>query len=185
MLSENLMHAAQEEGKDADAGAPAAKRARTDAEALPGTHWVSLQALTLQTRQASMHAPQTSCINLCLRRLPLQALHTNRSNRSKADVCECPCLPSGEKCHFQKAPPILHAIAGKSPVFRLTKSNSLGPGGEAEAAGGGEAALLAGLMARERCLRDRNSQLLAPGKSFKRVLDVLAAAQVPWVTVQR
>ena len=34
-------------------------------------------------------------------------------------------------------------------------------------------------MARERCLRDRNSQLLAPGKSFKRVLDVLAAVQVP------
>ena len=33
-------------------------------------------------------------------------------------------------------------------------------------------------MARERCLRDRNSQLLAPGKSFKRVLDVLAAVQV-------
>jgi len=34
-------------------------------------------------------------------------------------------------------------------------------------------------MARERCLRDRNSQLLAPGKSFRRVLDVLAAVQVP------
>ena len=43
---------------------------------------------------------------------------------------------------------------------------------------GDDTALLVGLMARERCLRDRNTQLLAPGKSFKRVLDLLAAVHV-------
>ena len=41
-----------------------------------------------------------------------------------------------------------------------------------------EASALAEVLGRERRLRDRNTQLLVPGKSFKRVLDILAVAQV-------
>ncbi len=80
-------------------------------------------------------------------------------------------------------------VSTRRPCFPGWRVNTLtqnlcqhftGAEGEADAGGeGGEAAALAALMARERCLRDRNSQLLAPGKSFRRVLDVLAAVQVP------
>ena len=41
-----------------------------------------------------------------------------------------------------------------------------------------EASALAEVLGRERRLRDRNTQLLIPGKSFKRVLDILAIVQV-------
>lgn len=37
---------------------------------------------------------------------------------------------------------------------------------------------MAEILSRERRLRDRNTQLLVPGKSFKRVLDFLEHAQV-------
>lgn len=37
---------------------------------------------------------------------------------------------------------------------------------------------MAEVLGRERRLRDRNSQLLVPGKSFKRVLDFLQHAEV-------
>ena len=37
---------------------------------------------------------------------------------------------------------------------------------------------MAEVLSRERRLRDRNTQLLIPGKSFKRVLDFLQHAQV-------
>ena len=41
-----------------------------------------------------------------------------------------------------------------------------------------ESSALAEILERERRLRDRNTQLLVPGKSFKRVLDFLEHAQV-------
>jgi hypothetical protein len=41
-----------------------------------------------------------------------------------------------------------------------------------------ETSALAEVLGRERRLRDRNTQLLVPGKSFKRVLDILVVAQV-------
>ncbi len=41
----------------------------------------------------------------------------------------------------------------------------------------GEARALKAILAQERQLRDRNSQLMVPGKTFKRVLDILAKVQ--------
>ena len=41
-----------------------------------------------------------------------------------------------------------------------------------------EGSAMAEVLSRERRLRDRNTQLLIPGKSFKRVLDFLQHAQV-------
>ena len=51
--------------------------------------------------------------------------------------------------------------------------------GEPDQAGDlGEQAALADLLSRERQLRDRNSQLLVPHKSFRSVLHILDQAQV-------
>ena len=40
-----------------------------------------------------------------------------------------------------------------------------------------EARALKAIFAQERQLRDRNSQLMVPGRTFKRVLDILAKVQ--------
>lgn len=54
----------------------------------------------------------------------------------------------------------------------------LGAGEPDEAGDLGEQAALADLLSRERQLRDRNSQLLVPHKSFRSVLHILDQAQV-------
>ena len=58
------------------------------------------------------------------------------------------------------------------------KAECVGAGKPDQAGDLGEQAALADLLSRERQLRDRNSQLLVPHKSFRSVLQILDQAQV-------
>lgn len=64
------------------------------------------------------------------------------------------------------------------PAVRCVQTRDLVLCPSAVQSAAAESSAMAEVLSRERRLRDRNTQLLIPGKSFKRVLDFLQHAQV-------
>ncbi|KAK9838857.1 hypothetical protein WJX74_004666 [Apatococcus lobatus] len=66
------------------------------------------------------------------------------------------------------------AVTGEDAIDRPSKRSRLDKSDDDLS---GEARALKAIFAQERQLRDRNSQLMVPGRTFKRVLDILAKLQ--------
>ena len=102
---------------------------------------------------------------------------------SKGGHATCPALevalgPWRDLCSARVGMLPAAAVIGMFLAVRSRQTGDLVMCPLAVQSAAAEGSAMAEVLSRERRLRDRNTQLLIPGKSFKRVLDFLQHAQV-------